>query len=150
MTNKIQQHTFTLQVMDSFAFPVENTKFDVTVDVVHKGREVTLHFPLVNFQIGQCAAIDPYCSMPSNGFLITVDAFSRRFTSTIHSVSALCSSRGNGYVGIGLSLPPAFLPPPHPPDTCCPSTMLEVCSSNKQARHAIKLYPADTAYCRFR
>ena len=69
------QHAIQLQVADVVGAPVENTAFWITVDIVKKQDEITLSFPTLNFQIGQCAGGDPDCTYPQPGYIITTGGY---------------------------------------------------------------------------
>jgi hypothetical protein len=69
------KHNIQLQVTDFFGVPVENTEFWITLDLVKDGDQVTVHLPTINFQIGQCAAIDFDCGPPSPGYVVTASGF---------------------------------------------------------------------------
>ncbi len=43
-------HNIQLQLSDSNGFPVDGTQFWVTLDVIKQGSQVTLQFPVINFQ----------------------------------------------------------------------------------------------------
>jgi hypothetical protein len=69
------KHNIQLQVTDFLGVPVENTEFWITLDLVKQGDQVTVHLPTINFQIGQCAAIDADCTPPSVGYVVTATGF---------------------------------------------------------------------------
>lgn len=70
------KHNIQLQLTDAYGFPVENTEFWVTLDIIKKGSIVTVAVPLINFQTGQCADTNPFCpTFPPGGYLTTIDGF---------------------------------------------------------------------------
>ncbi len=69
------QHAIQLQLADESGAPVENTQFWVTIQIVKKKNQITLNFPTINFQTGQCAGNDPLCMGTEPGFVITTGGF---------------------------------------------------------------------------
>ncbi len=69
------QHAMQLQLADVNGAPVENTQFWITVQIVKKKDQVTLNFPTINFQAGQCASNDPDCTGTQPGYIITASGY---------------------------------------------------------------------------
>lgn len=68
-------HDIQLQLFDYNGVPVDNTKFWITLDVAKEGDRVTLYFPAINFQVGQCSTHNPDCPQPPMGYIYTSDGF---------------------------------------------------------------------------
>jgi len=64
-----------LQLADVSGAPVANTAFWVTLTVAKEGDRITIYFPTLNFQVGQCAANDPDCTPTMPGYLITTAGY---------------------------------------------------------------------------
>jgi hypothetical protein len=73
------QHNVQLQLFDSMAFPVSNTTFWVTLDIIKEGPKVTIQFPLINFETGPIANVAreiPFLPpLVPGGYLYTVNGF---------------------------------------------------------------------------
>ncbi len=68
-------HAIRLQLADGNGAPVENTQFWVTVQIVKKKNQITLNFPTINIQVGQCASNNPECMDTNPGYIITTAGF---------------------------------------------------------------------------
>jgi hypothetical protein len=112
-SNKIKKHTFILQVTDLTTIPIDNTDFSVTVDVVKTGKQVTLFFPVINFQIGQISEFfAPYVPYPGTGLIVTTKGFLPECLKhqSITPISKLVSA-GDGFVPIATFSGPFPTPP---------------------------------------
>lgn len=70
------KHTLQLQLADALGFPVDNTEFLVTLDIVKQGPLVTIQVPLINFQIGQQSGdVGSILPLVPGGYLITTGGF---------------------------------------------------------------------------
>lgn len=73
------EHNVQLQLFDSLGFPVPNTRFWVTLEIIKEGPKVTIQFPVINFQTGPVAN-DPVeapflpPALPG-GYLYTMNGF---------------------------------------------------------------------------
>src|SRR5262245_17144233 len=69
---KTVQYEMQLQLADKNGAPIASTAFGVTLTVVQTGNKITVNFPTINFQVGECAPADPLCMGSANpGYLIT-------------------------------------------------------------------------------
>lgn len=72
--SKCYKHKIQLQLSDSLGFPVPDTQFWVTLDIIKEGPKVTIQLPAINFQTGQSAdnPFEPPALFPG-GYLYTSD-----------------------------------------------------------------------------
>jgi hypothetical protein len=70
------KHAIQLQLANALGFPVENTNFWVTLDVIKQGPLVTIQLPLINFQTGPEGTIPPgIAPLVPGGYIITSAGF---------------------------------------------------------------------------
>jgi hypothetical protein len=107
------KHDIQLQLADAYGIPVPNTQFWVTVDILKKGKNVTIQLPQINFITGPSAnaAFEaPFLPPPiAGGYLYTTDGFlpeNLRPNQVVYQ-STLAASNS------GLSLPFSFTQNPN-------------------------------------
>lgn len=73
-TPALSTHNVTFQLIDTGPFPVGGTQFTVKVKAEKTPSKVTLYFPAIGFQVGQCSEIDPAfpVNYPPLGYVRTV------------------------------------------------------------------------------
>ena len=104
------KHNIQLQLADSNGFPVPDTQFWVTLDIFRKDKEVTIQFPIINFQTGQSAGE----STPpvTGGYLITSDGLLPEHLRPISSEFTIAASN-NGFSPVfSFGQPAITLPSP--------------------------------------
>lgn len=71
----LNTYNVTFQLFDDGPWPVGNTQFTVKVKAKKTPSDVTLYFPAIGFQVGQCSEIDPAfpINYPPGGYVRTVD-----------------------------------------------------------------------------
>jgi hypothetical protein len=75
-SDNIINQNVTFQLVDGEGYTVDNTEFSVVVKIIKRGNEVSLYFPVINFQIGQTSTEDPYGNtIPPTGYLRTTSNY---------------------------------------------------------------------------
>lgn len=70
------KHAIQLQLADALGFPVDNTQFWATLDIIKQGALVTIQLPVINFQTGQeSGATGNILPLVPGGYLITTDGY---------------------------------------------------------------------------